>query len=316
MQNIPCLRQITLLLSWITLFQVNACAQKSHDDNDIPVIEQEEVFASPEVSGDIEGTEIQEASGLAASPIFDQSFWTHNDSGGPPIVYLISATGQLKGKVLLSGANNRDWEDIAIGPGPEANVNYIYVGEIGDNNARYNEKRIYRFPEPDRVSGLDATDTVHNADIIRYVYPDGPRDAETLFVDPFTKNIYILSKRETSVNIYIAAYPQDTENVITLEKSGTLPLVAENIGDQIVAGDIAQDGLEILLKSYNKVYYWQRNDVSTSITDLLQSEPTELPYTPEPQGESITFATDNSGYYTLSEKRFTEQQRLYFYKRK
>jgi len=316
MQNIPCLRQITLLLSWITLFQANACAQKSHDDNDIPVIEQEEVFGPPVVSGDIEGTEIQEASGLAASPTFDQSFWTHNDSGGSPIVYLISAAGQLKGKVLLSGANNRDWEDIAIGPGPEANVNYIYVGEIGDNNARYNEKRIYRFPEPGKVSGLDVTDTVHNADIIRYVYPDGPRDAETLFVDPLTKNIYILSKREASVNIYSAAYPQDTKNVITLEKLGTLPLVAENIRDQIVAGDITQDGLEILLKSYNKVYYWQRNDVSTSITDLLQSEPTELPYTPEPQGESITFATDNSGYYTLSEKRFTEQQRLYFYKRK
>jgi len=304
---------------WVILIQVFACAQNGHNDDDVPPVitdDEEELFAPPEVSGDIQVPDIREASGLAASPTFDHSFWTHNDSGGSPIVYLISATGQLRGKVLIKGANNRDWEDIDIGPGPDANVNYIYVGEIGDNNARYDEKRIYRFPEPEKVSGSDVTDTVYNADIIRFVYPDGPRDAETLFVDPLTKDIYILSKRETSVNIYRAAYPQDTENVITLEKLGTLPIEAENIGDQIVAGDITKDGMEILLKSYNKVYYWQRNDVSTSIVDLLQSEPTELPYTPEPQGEAITFATDNSGYYTLSEKRFTEQQRLYFYKRK
>ena len=36
----------------------------------------------------------------------------------------------------LTGAKMRDWEDIAVGPGPEPNVDYLYVGAIGDNDAR------------------------------------------------------------------------------------------------------------------------------------------------------------------------------------
>ena len=43
---------------------------------------------------------------------------------------------------------NRDWEDIAVGPGPVDGKNYVYVGEIGDNDAKYRFKRVYRFEEP------------------------------------------------------------------------------------------------------------------------------------------------------------------------
>ena len=47
-----------------------------------------------------------------------------------------------------------DFEDIALAPGPETGIDYIYVGDIGNNWKGHckgiNEpnKRIYIFPEP------------------------------------------------------------------------------------------------------------------------------------------------------------------------
>lgn len=56
----------------------------------------------------------------------------------------------------LEGVEPQDFEDITLGPGPEEGINYIYVGDIGNNqwiNGRVEHNRtefyIYRFPEPD-----------------------------------------------------------------------------------------------------------------------------------------------------------------------
>ena len=300
----------------IGLLHVVACAQNGNGDDTTQPPDNGAPFSSPEVAGLIQTTLIPEASGLVTSGVHTDALWTHNDSGGEPKIYLISTSGESKGSYLLAGAENRDWEDIAMGPGPDPDVNYIYVGEIGDNNARYETKKIFRFPEPTSLPGQNNVDTIQNVEVIQFTYPDGKRDAETLLVDPVTNDIYVISKREASVHIYRAAYPQSTEKTLVLEMMGKLPLVASDIGDRIVGGDISEDGKEILLKSYSKVYYWQRDDDSLSIFELLKSSPVELPYVAEPQGESITFAMDGSGYYTLSEKSFATQQQLFFYKRK
>lgn len=300
----------------IMLSHLVGCTPNENGDDHTQPVDDQVPFSTPEVAGTIQTSMIQEASGLVASRSMANVLWTHNDSGGEPKVYLISTTGTSLGSYWIQDAENRDWEDIAIGPGPDSNRDYIYVGDIGDNNARYEIKKIYRFPEPSAQPGQNEVDTVSDVHVISFIYPDGPRDAETILVDPFTRDIYVVSKRDTSVHLYRAAYPQDTENVNELELVGKLPLGSGSQADQIVAGDISKDGKEVLLKSYLKVYYWQRDDENTSLYDLLKSEPVELPYEAEPQGEAISFADDESGYYTLSEKSFASQQELFFYKRK
>ena len=42
-----------------------------------------------------------------------------------------------------------DWEDIAVGPGPEPGVSYVYIGDIGDNLRLRSTISLLRFPEPD-----------------------------------------------------------------------------------------------------------------------------------------------------------------------
>ena len=97
--------------------------------------------------GTVQSALIGEASGLAASRKNPGVLWTHNDDG-PACVYAIAPDGKHLGVYNLEGAKMRDWEDIAIGPGPQANVDYLYVGAIGDNNSKRKSIIIYRVPEP------------------------------------------------------------------------------------------------------------------------------------------------------------------------
>ncbi len=209
----------------------------------------------------------------------------------------------------MKGIEVADAEDIAIGPGPEDGVDYIYLGDIGDNFAQRDTKYIYRFPEPVwKEEDQGKTITIDKVESISFDYPDGARDAETLMSDPVTGDLYIVSKRESRVHLYHFPYPQDTEQKIEPELMGNLPL------GSIVAGDISLEGNEVLLKSYDQVFYWKKEG-GENLYELIRSNPVVLPYEREPQGEAITFATDQTGYFTLSEEVAIFPAVLYFYKR-
>jgi hypothetical protein len=79
----------------------------------------------------------------------------------------------------------------------------------------------------------------------------------------------------------------------------------------VVASDISSDGREILIKKYNVLYYWYRNE-GESIEETLLKDLTKVPYIFEPQGEAVCWGSDLSGYYTLSEG---SHPHLYFYPR-
>ena len=269
-------------------------------------------FNEREDYGLVENNAINEASGLAASSLNSGVLWTHNDSGDSTRVFAMTVHGHDLGDFYLEGTSARDWEDIAVGSGPEQGVSYIYVGEIGDNAAVYQTKRIYRVPEPRVDSSVSPTShSLSGVETITYRYPDGPRDAEALMVDPLTRDLIIVSKREASVRVYRLPYPQATDSTITLEHIATLDSITF-----ITGGDISVDGTEILLKNYAAVYYWGREDKNESIAKLFQRKPSRLPYTPEPQGEAIAWSPDGLGYYTVSEESRNIPARIFFYERK
>src|SRR5437660_5290761 len=75
--------------------------------------------------------ELPEASGLAASRRTPGVLWSHNDSG-EPVVFALTPAGAVKGRVRVTGARVKDWEDIAVGPCPQSTC--LYIADIGDNN--------------------------------------------------------------------------------------------------------------------------------------------------------------------------------------
>lgn len=260
------------------------------------------LYSAPMALGTLDEATVDEASGLVASRLHPSLLYTHNDSGGEPEVYMIDTLGKYQGKIKLDGVRNQDWEDIAIGPGREDGESYIYVADIGDNNAKRDRIQIYRFAEPQELE----REIILQPERITLTYPDGPKDAETLLVDPWNGDLLVLSKRDTSNTLYKATAEQlDTQEAV-LEKVMKLPIT------MAVGGDISADGTQILIKNYWAVYYWEREE-GESLEEVFARKPVQLPYKPEPQGEAIGFSPSGDRYYTLSESRFRIKPVLYQY---
>lgn len=259
--------------------------------------------------GEIAHADLHEASGLVASRQNAGVFWAHNDSGDENRLYAFNAQGKHLGVYTIAHARARDWEDIAIGPGPEAGKQYLYIGDIGNNVERFRVQHIYRVLEP-AVSARQTPvqETLGGVEAISFSYPERNRNAETLMLDPLTKDLFIVSKEDSSAFVFRAAYPQSTAATIELEQIGELPFATA------VAGDISPAGDEILIKTYDSIYYWKRAAEQTLGAALAQA-PQRVPYLPEPQGEAVCWKADGIGYYTLSEELFKIPARLYFYPR-
>jgi len=244
---------------------------------------------------------LNEISGLACSRVLPGMIYVHNDSGGEAAIYLLDSLGNNVGKIEFLGTNNRDWDDMAVGPGSDCN-SYIYVGEIGDNNAVHEEIVIYRIPEPDAFYPISRT--LPQKTTLKY--PGGSRDAESLMVDPISGDIFILSKRDSLNTLYRLPVDKFGNSETELEELIKLPITGA------VAADISADGSQILVKNYFSVYYWKRKKGET-VEQAMSREPIELPYSPEPQGEAIGFLPSGKAYYTLSEERFDVKPVLYKY---
>ena len=267
-------------------------------------------FGSRIDKGVVKSNDINEASGIVPSIKNPGLFWVHNDSGDKARIFAIDSLGNSIATVYLSGIKNRDWEDICIGPGEVEGEQYIYIGEIGDNSKRYFPKYIYRIIEPKLDMNKIPIDTViTEVDRLPFGYENGKRNAETLMIDPSNLDLYIVSK-EQNTKVYKLSFPYTfysapTSNIDTAFIVGTLPF------STAVGGDISLDGNEILIKKYNVIYYWKK-DESGTIIDALQKTPITVPYFIEPQGEAVCWAPDLSGYYTISEGLHPH---LYFYPR-
>ncbi|MEK6476711.1 hypothetical protein WJR50_04215 [Catalinimonas sp. 4WD22] len=305
-----------LFLMLFTLLSGLASCQ----DNEENTTDNEEVtsqiFGQAEDLGELSDDRIEEASGIAASSKVEDALWVHNDSGNDPELFLISTQAKILKTFYIKDIENRDWEDIALGPGPIKGQTYLYLGEIGDNNTQYKEKYIYRLAEPEVDSNAGTVDTIKSVDIITFQYPESTQNAEALLIDPISKDIYIIAKNLENPAIYRLPFvQQDTTAIATLEKTGLLNIESKGPPNLVTAADISKDGLEVLVKTYGAIYYWKREGEQTSISSLLQTKPDTIAYVPEPQGEAITFTSEGDGFYTLSEKRFGIIPHLFFYPR-
>lgn len=247
---------------------------------------------------------LNEPSGIADSKANPGYLWVQQDSGNPPGIELVKHNGDYLKSIHLSNVVNRDWEDMVLSIGPKPGLKYLYIAETGDNLMVHPDYAIYRLIEPAAV-----TDTVLQVDKIAFFYPDGSHNAEAILVDPGTMDIYIITKNDLHSKIFRLLYPYSTTDINRVEEVGTLPY------NFAVSAAMAPSGKEIVIKTYDAIYYYPRSTGET-IMQSLSKKPVSLPYLQEPQGEAITFANNDSGYYTLSEKALASSIRLYFYKRK
>ena len=116
--------------------------------------------------------------------------WSHNDGGDDPGVFAIGSDGFDIGFHALDVDGVTDVEDIAIAEYGGTEV--LYLADIGDNDADRGSVRVYRFAEPDPGSLAPITEF----EVLEYVYPDRPYNAETLLIDDADQRLVIVTKEQ------------------------------------------------------------------------------------------------------------------------
>jgi hypothetical protein len=293
-------KKLNIIIPIVILMFLVAYAEHKHEQGEYEIV------------GKLPNKEMDEISGIAASSINKDIYYIHNDSGDTSRFFAIKPDGELKSTIYFKGDPDKpqgveDFEDIAVGPGPVRGKSYVYAGDIGDNDSKRKMIAIFRMEE----SSKWATDSIAHARPVplHLIYPDGPKDAETLMIDPIGKLIYIISKRHDTVGVYTTPLNYRPNDTVMLTKHCSLFFAGLKPFKWITAGDISKDGQQILVKSYIKVYYWRRKN-NEPIWQTLQRIPEELPYKMERQGEAIGFTPNGKGYYTTSEGVY---QPIYYY---
>ncbi|MCA1224176.1 esterase-like activity of phytase family protein [Streptomyces sp. 8L] len=242
----------------------------------------------PDQSFTIKDPRITESSGLAASHLHPGVYWTHNDSGDGPYVYAVdSRTGDTVARVTLRGVGTpRDVEAISIGPDGD-----LYVGDIGDNlNGAWDHVWIYRFPEPKHLG-----DQTVDATQFTVKYADGPRNAESLMVDPTTGRVYIASKNEDGGGLYEGPAHLTPTGTNVFRRIASVPWVTD--------GAFSPDGKQLVLRSYLGAYGYAWKD-----GHLGAKFPVSAPF--QGQSESVTYTRDGKALMFGSEGKDSEVERV------
>ncbi|HKD96521.1 MAG TPA: hypothetical protein VKB69_02860 [Micromonosporaceae bacterium] len=187
----------------------------------------------------------------------------------------------------------RDPEDLAMG-----RDGTLYVADIGDNDRNRPSIAVWRL-RPGQTTPK----------IFRYAYPDGAHDAEAMLLAADDTPVFV-TKDPITAGLYVPTGPADPSGTpVPLKKVGTFTLtptdtdsgVGELGGFVVTGGAQPADRGRAVLRSYNDAYEWDvtGGDVVAAITT---AKPRITPLPDEPQGESIAYTPDGTGYYTVSDE--------------
>ena len=182
------------------------------------------------------------------------SIWSHNDSGGNPMLYHYLLNGQVIDSVVIAGATNVDWEDLA-----NDHAGTLFIGDFGNNTCDRTNLRIYRVSTYALASGID---TVF-ADTISFSYPDQnafPPSGANLNFDSEAMihsgdSLYLFSK-----NISSSANTGFTKFYRLPDAPGNY--VAELIdsfytNQQVTSADISDNDSVFVLLTYQSVFIFK-----------------------------------------------------------
>lgn len=238
----------------------------------------------------VQDPQITELSGIVS---LESGWWVHNDSGDTARVFDLADDGTTLATVTFDGLTALDWEDIT-GVGDE-----LFLGDIGDNEAVRPEILVQHVTLPEPPPSGAVTIPAAEVQTITLRYPNGPRDAETLMIDPRTRELLVVHKVfGGDSEIYVAPEDDWADGDATLVAAGTVDL-GDSPLDALTAGDVGHDGQVVGLRTYAGILVFPRNEDQTVAEALAQNEPCDAPAAIEVQGEAFAFTAE--GYVTIGE---------------
>ncbi|HEX7123894.1 MAG TPA: hypothetical protein VF178_16065 [Gemmatimonadaceae bacterium] len=247
--------------------------------------------------------------------------FTINDSGHDPVLFAIDTTGADRGAWRIENARNNDWEAVAIGPcgdtprpGSTGNsrTECLYIGDVGDNNARRATRVIYRVSEPlARESGFTGS---LRAERLEFRYSDGPHDVEAMIVAP-NGTVALITKRRLrdargrARQALVFELPPDAwtrpgGRPVVAQLVDSLPIVPGSApGAQITDAALSSAGNRLAVRTYRQVHIFATDSATGRVQRGQPHVVCDITALRERQGEGITWMPDATHLLLTSEGR-------------
>jgi len=236
----------------------------------------------------------------------NEKAWFIEDHGNDDVIYQVGFNGDLLKELRVKNAKNNDWEDLT--QDPEGN---IYIADIGNNNNKRKDLRIYKIPNPEIEPG-DKID----AEVIHFSYPEQKKfppkksdliyDAEAIFYR--NDFLYIITKNRAvpfSGKALIYKIPaKKGKHTATLIGEFT-PCETAGIC-QVTSAEISPDGKKIVLLGYG--FLWVFTDFTSD--DFTKGNLKTIDLGATTQIESVCFK-DNNTLLISDEERGNTGRNLY-----
>jgi hypothetical protein len=235
-----------------------------------------------------------------------------NDSGNQPRIFAFDSSGRGRGVWTVVGASNRDWEAASLGPCRQRETWCVYIGDVGDNEARRPYVTIYRVAEPSVSDSARAAIPLPVEASLNVSYSDQPHDVEAMYVGVDGSMFFITKRRlldgqgrpRRALIFKVPGSSWDSSGTVVARLVDSLPIVpGERQGGQISDAALSPDGKLLAVRTYADVFLFEID----SVTQLPRPGQTPLPCTiralKETQGEGIAWWWDRLRLVLTSERR-------------
>lgn len=284
------------IITLICLFPVNHLIAKGPEKVTVSLPDIKRVSLKPYST--FKFPQIFESSGIVKSRVYQDVYWTHNDSGDIPRIFPVTGEGDivkprfalLYNGIIIHNAKNNDWEDITVD-----NKGNLLIGDIGNNNNGRKNFRIYIIREP---SPFDLVKVKVSQEILFY-YPDKKDskskidniNAEAIFWA--SDKVYILNKLSKGkyTDLYcLESFDQDKSNPLSLKGSF-------NFHGRVTGADATIDGRRLVVLTYKGIWLFETKD---SGTDYFHGRISWLPIS---AGQCEGISIDNEEIIISNESR-------------
>lgn len=249
--------------------------------------------------------QLREVSGLAASTRHEGVLWLHDDGGNPARLFAITGSGRRLASFNVDGVVKTDWEDM------ESfrldGRSYLLVADIGDNGGLRRSLQLHVFEEPEQI----ANGRLRPAWSIAFRWPDGPRDAEAVAVDPVRGEVLLVSKKRQPPELFVVPLRPPTVRLLTARPLGTLygmPGLEDGgptdgrtpLARQVTAASLSPDRRTLAVMTYRHLLLYHRRE-GQDWANAVAGTPlvSALPWLP--QAEALGWSADGEALYATGE---------------
>ena len=266
---------------------------------------------------------ITESSGLAASALVADAYWTMNDSGNDNTLFLFGPKGQTLARCEMKNAENRDWE--AMASIILDNRVCLLVADTGDNLRRRATSRLYCDWEPKCKIQYGKICKKNLRPVkIEFDFDGGTVNCEAIGYDAQSNSVFLVEKQFAEVEkhgapkIYQLKVPvEELQKALDKKLSGKEKKRARKLGDTLHAHVVAElpvhgvtgmsfspDGNRAVIRTYLDFHLYEKSTAADKPwAEFFKShKPIALPLPLQAQGEAICFSADSKSVVVTSEK--------------